>query len=214
VAGGGRIGYDSRQAGAPPDVTTAGSVMILLAAGLAVFIGIHLVPVVPAVRARLRDGLGEGGYKIAFSVAAALGLALIVAGWWAAGPGRPLFAPSPVAQRLAPYAMVVAFILLASSHTPSHIRASVRHPMLIGVIVWALVHLFANGDSRGTLLFGTLLAYAVVDLVSATARGAVATFEPRARADVVSVVAGTVAALVVMLFHRMLFGHAVVSFSL
>jgi uncharacterized membrane protein len=107
----------------------------------------------------------------------------------------------------------VAFILLASSHSPSHIRAAVKHPMLCGVIIWSLVHLFANGDTRGTVLFGALLAYAIVDLVSAVRRHAVATFEPRTRADVISVVAGTVAALLLMTFHRVLFGHAVVPFS-
>jgi len=186
----------------------------LLAAGLVVFIGIHLLPVVPAARTRLREAMGEGRYKIAFSIAAAVGLVLIVAGWWLAGPGEPLFAPSPLAQRAAPYAMIVAFILLATSHTPSHLRAAVKHPMLIGVIIWSLVHLFANGDSRGTLLFGALLAYGIVDLVSAVARHAAASFEPRARADVVSVVAGTLVALLVMAFHRVLFGHAIVPFSL
>jgi uncharacterized membrane protein len=109
--------------------------------------------------------------------------------------------------------MVLVFILLASSHNPSHIRASVRHPMLLAVILWAIVHLFANGDARGTLLFGALLAYAVVDLVSAVRRHAYTPFAPRARADVISIVAGSVIALLLMIFHRLLFGPAVVPFS-
>jgi len=188
--------------------------MTVLAVGLAMFLGIHLVPVAQPLRTRWRTSLGERGYRIAFSVVSAIGLGMIIAGWWLAGPGPALFQPSPLARRAAPYAMTAAFILLASSHTPSHIRASVKHPMLIGVIIWALVHLFANGDTRGTLLFGALLAYGVVDLISAVARGAVAVFEPRARADVISVVAGTVVALVVMTFHRVLFGHPAVPFSI
>jgi len=187
--------------------------MTLLIVGLALFLGVHLVPVLQPLRARLRTALGEGGYKIAFSLVSALGLVLIVAGWWVAGPGAPLFAPSPLAQRAAPYAMIAAFILLASSHMPAHLRAAVQHPMLVGVIIWSLVHLFANGDARGTLLFGSFLAFAIVDLVSAVARRAVATFEPRARADVISIVAGTAVALLVMAFHRVIFGHAVVPFS-
>jgi len=186
----------------------------LLALGLVLFLGIHLVPVLVPVRARLYAAWGEARYKTAFSVVSGIGLALVVWGWWVAGPGPQLFAPSPLAVRLAPYAMTLAFILLASSHSPSHIRAAVKHPMLIGVLVWALVHLFANGDARGTLLFGAFLAWGVVDLVSAIGRHAVKTFEPRLRADVISVVAGTVVALLVMAFHRLLFGHAVVPFSL
>lgn len=187
--------------------------MGLLVAGLVVFLGVHVVPMLPPLRARLATAWGEKRYKALYSVIALVGVVLIVLGWRAAGPGPQLFAPSPFAIRIAPYVMVVVFILLASSHAPSHIRATVRHPMLAAVILWATVHLFANGDARGTLLFGALLAYAVVDLVSAVSRHAVASFEPRARADVINVVAGTVIALLVMTFHRLLFGPAVVPFS-
>src|SRR5438045_861639 len=138
------------------------ALMTVLAVGLALFLGIHLVPIAQPLRTRWRTALGERGYRIAFSVVSATGLGMIIVGWWLAGPGPALFPPSPLAQRAAPYAMTVAFILLASSHSPSHIRASVKHPMLVGVIIWALVHLFANGDTRGTLVFGTLLAYGIV----------------------------------------------------
>ena len=187
--------------------------MAVLVIGLALFLGIHVLPVVVPLRARLYAAWGEARYKLAFSIASAIGLALIIYGWWIAPGGPQLFAPSGSALRLAPYAMGAAFVLLASSHSPSHIRAAVKHPMLIGVIIWALVHLLANGDARGTLLFGAFLAYGIVDLVSALARGAVKTFEPRWRADVISVVAGTVLALIVMALHRVLFGHAVVGFG-
>ena len=188
--------------------------MTVLALGLALFLGIHLLPVVVPLRARVYAAWGEARYKIVFSLVSAAGLALIVYGWWIAPHGPQLFAPAAWALRLAPLAVTVAFILLASANGPSHIRAVVRHPMLIGVIVWSLVHLFANGDARGTLLFGAFLAYGVVDLVSAIARHAVKTFEPRWRADAIAVVAGTVLALVVMWLHRVAFGHAVVGFSI
>ena len=187
--------------------------MTLLVTGLVVFLGIHLLPMVQPVRANLRASWGEGRYKIAFSIVSAIGLGLIIAGWWLSGPGPRLFPPSSLAVAVAPYVMVVVFILLASSHSPSHVRAAVKHPMLVAVILWSLVHLFANGDARGTILFGAFLAYAVVDLVSAVRRNAVATFVPRARADVISIAAGTIVALLVMTFHRILFGHAVVPFS-
>jgi uncharacterized membrane protein len=188
--------------------------MTVLAIGLALFLGIHLLPILVPLRTRLYAAWGEARYKITFSVVSALGLALIVYGWWIAPHGPQLFAPSPAAMRLAPYAVTLAFILLASSHGPSHLRAAVKHPMLIGVIVWALVHLLANGDARGTLLFGAFLAYGIVDLVSAIARGAVKTFEPQWRADVIAVVVGIVIALAVMTFHRVFFGLAVVAFSI
>jgi uncharacterized membrane protein len=191
-----------------------GTIMPLLAAGLLIFLGVHVLPMAPATRLRLREAWGEQRYKLAYSVVSVIGLVLIVLGWRSAGPGPQLFAPFPLAIAAAPYVVTLSFILLASSHSPSHIRATVKHPMLIGVILWATIHLLANGDTRGTLLFGALLVYCIVDVVSATRRGAVAVFEPRARADVIAVVAGIVLALLVMTFHRVLFGPAVVQFGI
>ena len=95
-----------------------------------------------------------------------------------------------------------------------HIRRVLRHPMLIGILIWSCVHLLANGDLRGTILFGAFLVYAIVDLISAIARGAVKTFVPVPRHDVIAVVAGLLLAVAVMVVHRWLFGVRVVSFGL
>lgn len=187
--------------------------MTLLVAGLALFFVPHLLPVVPSVRTSLVSRAGDRAYRIAFSVVSAVGLLMIVFGYAYADKGTQLFAPEPAARAVAPYAMTLVFILLASSHAPSHLRAAVKHPMLIGVLIWSTVHLLANGDLRGTLLFGAFLAYAVIDLISVVQRGAVATFVPRARADVISVVAGCVVAVLVMTFHRVLFGVSAVPFG-
>jgi uncharacterized membrane protein len=35
--------------------------------------------------------------------------------------------------------------------------------MLLGVLLWSFVHLLANGDLRGTILFGAFFAYGVVE---------------------------------------------------
>lgn len=188
--------------------------MTLLFTGLALLFAPHLLPAVPTLRGALVSRWGERGYRIAFSLVSAVALLMIVIGYAYADKGEQLFAPVPAARAAAPYAMTLAFILLASSHAPAHIRAMVKHPMLIGVLIWSAVHLVANGDVRGTVLFGSFLAYAVVDLASVVQRGAVATFVPRARADVISVVAGTAIALLVMTVHRIVFGSSVVAFGL
>jgi uncharacterized membrane protein len=44
--------------------------------------------------------------------------------------------------------------------------------MLMAVKLWAVAHLLANGDVASILLFGSFLAYAVYDLISVKARGA------------------------------------------
>ena len=82
--------------------------------------------------------------------------------------------------------------------------------MLIAIAIWAAVHLLANGDTRGTVLFASILAYALVDFVSAVQRHATRLFAPSARHDAMAVAAGIVAALAVMALHRVLFGAVVV----
>ncbi|MFI4936425.1 MAG: NnrU family protein [Caulobacterales bacterium] len=45
-----------------------------------------------------------------------------------------------------------------------------RHPFLWGVAIWAAGHLMVNGDRAGLVLFGTLLALAVVGTFSIDAK--------------------------------------------
>jgi uncharacterized membrane protein len=187
--------------------------MTILIAGLALFLGIHLVPALPPTRAALATAWGENRYKGAFSLLSALGLVLIVAGYALSDDRTRVFAPLPAARAIAPYAMVVSFILFAAANMRGHLRRSIRHPMLLGLLIWSTVHLLANGDRTGTVLFGAFALYAIVDLGSAVARGAVKSFEPMVKHDVIAVIGGTVVALAVMTFHRLLFGVPVVPFG-
>jgi uncharacterized membrane protein len=186
----------------------------LLIAGLVVFFGIHLLPLVPGARNALALRMGERGYKGTFALVSLVGLVLIVMGFGRTDSQRLLFQPWPIARVAARELVPIAFILLASSHMRGYIRATLKHPMMIGVAIWALVHLLANGDVPGTLVFGAFFVYAVVDIVSATARGAYETFKPVLRHDFIAVGAGLLVALVVMSLHRVLFGVQVVSFGL
>ncbi len=184
--------------------------MPLLVAGLILFLGVHLLPALPQVRQAAVGRLGERRYKGAFTLLSFAGLALIIGGYAAAAPGPRLFAPSRAAIAIAPYAMTLSFILLAAANLRSHIRQFLKHPMLLGLGIWASVHLLANGDTRGTVLFAGFLAYAVVDLVSAVQRHATKPFTANARHDLIAVAAGTITALLVMMLHRFLFGVAVI----
>ena len=187
--------------------------MTTLALGLVLFLGIHLLPAVPALRTAIAERLGDRPYRGLFSVVSLAGLVLIVVGYRAAGPGERLFAPLPAAIAVAPVAMTLSFVLFAAANMRTHLRRALGHPMLLGTLIWAGVHLAANGDARGTLLFGAFAAYALVDLASAVQRRAVKSFEPTARHDAMAIVAGVGIALLVMTFHRPLFGVTVVPFG-
>ena len=182
--------------------------MTLLVLGLVLFIGIHLVPMVPALRARLAASLGEGPYKGLFALVSAAGLVLIVVGW-PATPGRvELFAPLPAMRAAAPVIVAIAFVLFAAANMKTHIRVWLRHPMLIGLFLWAGVHLLANGDLAGTVLFGSFAVYSVVAIASAESRGAVKPVVPAWKHDAIALVAGLLVAYLVMRFHPQIFGTA------
>ena len=188
--------------------------MTLLVAGLVLFLGIHLVPAFPPLRESLVARAGLPRYKGTFAIVSAVGLVLIVAGFAFAPRQVPLFAPSPAAVAIAPASIAVALVLVAAGNLRGYLRHWLQHPMLIGTIVWAAVHLFANGDVASTVLFGAFLAWALVDLVSAIARRAVKAFEPLVMHDVIAVVGGVGLAFAFAYLHRVLFGVRVVPFGL
>ena len=82
--------------------------MGMLVAGLVLFLGLHLVPAWPHLRAALVARLGEKPFKAGFSLLSLIGLALIIGGYALATPGARLFAPSPVAVANAPVAVSLA----------------------------------------------------------------------------------------------------------
>ena len=188
--------------------------MATLFAGLLLFLGVHLIPAVPGLRSRLASSLGEQRYKGWFSIASGLGLALIIVGYMISDDRARVFGPWPEARGLAPYAMTLSFILLAASNMRSYLRRWLAHPMLLGIIIWSLVHLLANGDRRGTVLFGAFLLWALFDLVAASLRPTTKTFVPEGKFDLMAIVGGALLALLVMTFHRLLFGPMVVSFGI
>ena len=97
--------------------------MALLVAGLVLFLGIHLVPAVPALRTSLVARFGERGYKGAFSALSAVGLVVVAIGFGSARGGPVLFAPVPEAVALAPYAMAASFAMTARFMYDSKLRA-------------------------------------------------------------------------------------------
>jgi uncharacterized membrane protein len=182
--------------------------MSIMIVGLVLFLGIHLVPVVPPLRNGLVLRMGDNRYKAVFSIIAAIGLVLIIVGYWVRPDRVQLFTPSSGARTLAPWLVSAAFVLFAAANMPTHIRSVLRHPMLIGLMLWSGVHLLANGDLAGTILFGSFLAYSIMDLVSAIARGAGKVLVPQWKFDAMALGGGLVLAYLTMYFHAAMFGTA------
>jgi uncharacterized membrane protein len=178
----------------------------VLFAGLVLFIGIHLLPGFTRLRGGLAARLGENGYKILFSVISIAGILLIVMGYGQA-PRPQIFEPSQTARTLLPVAMAVAFILVAVANVPGRIRRMTHHPMLIGVLIWASLHLLANGDLASNVLFSAFALWAVFAILSAERRNKRLGSGPGSlKADLIGAVIGLIVFAIVFYLHADLFG--------
>jgi uncharacterized membrane protein len=177
-------------------------------AGLVIFFGAHLFPAFAWGRREAMVGrLGVGPYKGLFALVTLIGFVLIVLGWRQASAEVIWTAPDwwrTVNFLLMPFATIA----IAAAYLPAgRIAGALKHPMLVAVKIWAFVHLVGNGDVRSILLFGSFLAYAVVDRIAVKKRGDHGRAAGPVRNDVIAIVVGLVIyAAIVMWLHPYLSG--------
>ena len=190
--------------------------MMYMVLGLVIFFGTHLFS---AYRSReagkgLRVKMGEGPYMGLYSLLSLAGFALIIWGYGAARPAPILYTPPAFLAHINLLLMAFAMIFLAAAYLPTgHIKKAVKHPMLLAVKVWAFGHLLANGELNSVLLFGSFLAYGVLDRIAVKKRGDNGPGPDAAvnvMGDVAAVVVGLgVYAAILLWLHPILFGVAV-----
>jgi uncharacterized membrane protein len=142
--------------------------LLILVLGLAVFIGIHLVTTRRDYRAALIARFGEGPYKALYSVLSIVGVVLIAWGFarYRAQGYIPVWEPPRWTRHVTVALVWPAIICIVAAYIPGGIKRTLKHPMLVGVKLWAVAHLVSNGDLGSIILFGGILAWAVVDRVS------------------------------------------------
>jgi uncharacterized membrane protein len=185
------------------------SVMIV---GLVLFLGVHLLTTQRGLRARFVVSMGEGGYKGFYSLVSLAGLGLMVWGfahYRSAGMINVWYPPAAF-RHITEALMLPAVILVAASYIRGRIYATLKHPMLAGVKLWAAAHLLANGDIGSIILFGAFLAWAVFDRISLKRRsdaGAPPIPVGGVGNDLIAVVVGIVAYLALgFVFHPVVIG--------
>lgn len=147
--------------------------MTYLVLGLVIFLGVHSVRIVADDwRTQSKARIGELSWKGLYSVASLLGFGLIV---WGFGLARQqpvqLWSPPVAMRHTASLLSLISFVLLAAAYVPGNgIKARIHHPMVLGVMVWALAHLLANGNIGQMVLFGSFLLWAIVDFITARRR--------------------------------------------
>jgi uncharacterized membrane protein len=139
--------------------------MLLLMSGVLIWSITHLFVALGAdARGRLIARIGLGPYKGLFSLTLLLALVLIVLGWRSIPP-TALWVPPAGMRHLTLALMPVAVILFISARAPTDIKQFIRHPQLTSVKLWAVLHLLSNGEWRSIVLFGGMLAWAVLEVI-------------------------------------------------
>ncbi len=135
--------------------------MFLLVLGIALWVGAHLFKrVAPDARA----AMGPAG-KGVMAVLLLGALALIVLGYRGAA-FVPVWTPPAFLVHVNNLLMVVAVFVYGMSATTGRLRGKLRHPQLTAVKIWAVAHLLVNGDLASIVLFGAMLAWAVVEVIA------------------------------------------------
>ncbi len=184
--------------------------MLILLTGIIIIIGIHLIPGFPALRTQLINYLGEWPYKGLFSVISLTGLLLIIWGWKSADL-IPLWEPPAWGRYFTLTFMPICFVLIVAAYMPSNIKRFTPHPMLWGIVIWAAVHLTANGDLASIILFGSFSIYALLDIWLINLRNT-EKFEaviPISK-DIMTIVLGASIYLLLLFGHPYLSGVAII----
>ncbi len=150
-------------------------------------IGTHLGIASSQLRPQLVAAIGEGPYRLLYSLIALVAIAWLVHAWSTA-PVRFLWTPGPGLRHLPLLVMPIACLLLVcalSQRNPTALGQGpdpdtaepargivrvTRHPSMWAVALWAIVHVLANGDLASLIFFGAFGVLALAGTVLIDAR--------------------------------------------
>ena len=147
--------------------------MLIMIAGLLLFLGTHSIRMFANDwRTNFISNRGKNTYTGILSIVALLGVVLIV---WGYGQARLepniIWEPPVWTKHIAALLLIPSFILLVASIVPgTKIKSLVGHPMVLGVKLWALAHLLANGMLVDIILFGAFLTWSVFNFSASRRR--------------------------------------------
>ena len=176
--------------------------------GIGLFFGLHVMPSLPNLRDRLIGSMGKNRYKGTYALISLIGLILIAIGYTRMDY-HALWTSPDWASHLALMVMPLVFVLWIAAELRGHIRKKFKHPMMTGVLLWALVHLLNNGDSASLYLFGSFALFSVFAIISSNRRGKLPDYASASSMhDVRAVGVGIVLFAGVLWAHEFLFGIA------
>jgi uncharacterized membrane protein len=136
----------------------------VLILGLLLWSGAHIFRrAFPEKRAALAERIGAGPARGVFALLLVLAIVLMAVGYRQA-PWIGVYTPPGWAIHLNNLLMLAAFALIGMGHSKGRARAWLRHPMLVGVTVWAFAHVLVNGHLAALILFLGIAAWANVHM--------------------------------------------------
>ncbi len=179
--------------------------MILLILGLALWYATHLFKILaPGPRAAAVARIGEGPWKLIIAVLTLVAVAEMVLGYKAADVVTVWTPPFWLWHVNNLLMLIAVFVFIAGSFA-SPVRRRIRNPQLTAVKIWAVAHLLVNGDLASIVLFGGLLAWAVIAVIGTKRRDGARGELPdwTAAGTVLHVVAGLAVFALVVWVHGM-----------
>src|ERR1700730_13526747 len=159
--------------------------MLSLLLGAICFAGIHLGVAGTTLRDSAIAALGEGAYRAVFSIVSLAAIVWLVVAY----KDAPYVATWGILEWWKPIAIILmlppflrAVIGLTTPNptsvgqegrvtiSPEGIVRVTRHPFLIGVGLWPVLHLIANGDVASFIFFGALAVTALAGTLSIDAK--------------------------------------------
>ncbi len=138
--------------------------MTLLILGLLLWWAAHLTKrLAPGFRAQLQERMGDSS-KGLIAVLLLLSVVLMTLGYQSY-TGAFFWGRNAALVGINNLLMLLAVYLFAASGLKTRITGIIRHPQLTGFKAWAVAHLLVNGDTASFILFGGLLAWAVVEVI-------------------------------------------------
>ena len=159
--------------------------MVSLSLAALAFIGIHLGVSGTLLRDRIVSRIGLRTYMVLFSVASVGAIIWLVSAYRAADyvptwGQLEWWKPVMIALMLPAFLLVVIGLTTPNptavaqeglvDRPPQGIVRITRHPFLVGVAIWAGVHLIGNGDVASLLFFAALAVVAVAGTASIDAK--------------------------------------------
>lgn len=139
--------------------------MTLLISGISLFIINHLsLGLAPGIKNGIISATSVKTWRTIFSIITFAAMLMIILGWRSTPVEYAYVAPFWT-RHLTMLLMLFAFILFGAASGKTDIQRLVRHPMMTAVMVWAIAHLLANGETRSILLFGSFLIWIVLQMI-------------------------------------------------